>query len=87
MTDTTTLEEPFLTIQRIIAQVAKTSPEAVVLANPVTGLTNVDSIVMLEIVARVELELGIEIDEEQLFAISTVGDFVDVCRELTAARA
>ncbi|MEV4282916.1 acyl carrier protein [Actinoplanes xinjiangensis] len=87
MTDTTLLEEPFLTIQRIIAQVAKTSPQAVVLENPVTGITNVDSIVMLEIVARVELELGIEIDEEQLFAISTVGDFVAVCRDLTAARA
>jgi acyl carrier protein len=87
MTDTTLLEEPFLTIQRIIAQVAKTSPQAVVLENPVTGITNVDSIVMLEIVARVELALDIEIDEEQLFAISTVGDFVAVCRDLTTARA
>lgn len=87
MTDDGSTDTTFLTVQRIISEVAKIPPEAVKLENPVTGLANVDSIVLLEIVARTELALGIEIDEEQLFEISTVGDFVSACQKLTAAAA
>jgi len=79
--------EIFLVVQRVIATVAKIPPSAVKLENPVTGLANVDSIVLLEIVARTELELDIEIDEEELFNINTVGDFVAACQELTASNA
>lgn len=70
----------FETIQRIVSKVAKIPPEDIQLGNPVTGLTNVDSIVLLEIVALTELELGIDISEEELFAMTTVGDFVVLCR-------
>jgi acyl carrier protein len=87
MTDTNPHDEVFLTIQRIICRVAKVPPQAVRPENPVTGLANVDSILLLEIVARVELDLGIEIDEERLFEITTVGEFVATCRELTSAGA
>lgn len=80
-------DHTFLTIQRIISEVAKIPPSEIKLDNPVTGLVNVDSIVLLEIVARTELELGIDVDAEQLFDISTVGDFVTVCQELTSANA
>lgn len=86
MTDET--QDPtFQTIQRIISQVAKISPADVLLGNPVTGLTNVDSIVLLEIVAKTELTLDIEIDEAELFDIDTVSDFVRTCRRLVAAAA
>ena len=87
MTDNPPHDEVFLTVQRIICQVAKVSPEAVRPENPVTGLANVDSILMLEIVARTELDLGIEIDEQRLFEITTVEEFVAACRDLTSAGA
>jgi len=87
MSDVTSSDPIFLSIQQIIAKVAKIPPQAVVLENPVTGLTNVDSIVLLEIVARTELEFDIEIDEEELFSISTVADFVAACQKLTSAKA
>jgi acyl carrier protein len=75
----------FETVRRIISDVAKIPPSEVRPENAVTGLANVDSIVLLEIVARTELALGIEIDEEQLFEINTVGEFVAACRELVPA--
>lgn len=74
-------------IQRIISEVAKIPPEEIHPDNPVTGITNVDSILLLEIVALTELELGIEISEEDLFAANTVGDFVEICRRLTSQTA
>jgi acyl carrier protein len=77
MTDTT-----FESIRDIICRVAKIEPSDVRPENPVTGLVNVDSIVLLEIVARTELEFGIDIDETDLFEISTVADFVAVCSRL-----
>jgi acyl carrier protein len=71
------------TIMRIVAKVAKISPDEIRPENPVTGITNVDSILLLEIVALTELELGIEIPEEVLFAMTTVAEFVAVCQRLT----
>ncbi len=72
------------TIRRIVAQVAKISADEINPDHPVTGITNVDSILLLEIVAHAELELGIEISEEELFAANTVGDFVAICRRLAS---
>jgi acyl carrier protein len=74
------------TIQRTISEVAKIPQAEIRLENPVTGLVNVDSIVLMEIVARTELALDIEIDEELLFSIDTVGDFVAECQRLVADR-
>ena len=60
--DFRTEPDPVLeTIMRIVAKVAKISPDELRPENPVTGITNVDSILLLEIVALSELELGIEI--------------------------
>lgn len=75
-------DQTFESIRDIICRVAKIEPTEVRPENPVTGLVNVDSIVLLEIVARTELELGIDIDEAELFEISTVADFVEACRRL-----
>ncbi len=77
----------FSTVAGIIAKVAKIPLEQVKSENSVTGLTNVDSIVLLEIVATTEIALDIEIDEEELFKIDTVGDFVTACRRLTSVEA
>lgn len=76
----------FESIRDVICKVTKLPPEAVLRENPVTGLQNVDSIVLLEIVARVEVTLDITIDEQVLFEIQTVGDFVRVCTQLVADR-
>jgi acyl carrier protein len=83
---TATTDPIFDLIRGVICKVTKLPPEAVLLANPVTGLQNVDSIVLLEIVARVEVSLDISIDEQLLFEIQTVGDYVEVCRRLVAER-
>ncbi|MGA8116432.1 MAG: acyl carrier protein [Actinocatenispora sp.] len=82
----TEVDPVFTTVSEIIAKVAKIPLEQVKAENSVTGLTNVDSIVLLEIVATTEIALNIEIDEEELFKIDTVGDFVAVCRQLTPAQ-
>ncbi|GAA4054752.1 acyl carrier protein [Actinomadura miaoliensis] len=74
------------TIQRVVSEVAKIPASELRLDGPVTGLVNVDSIVLMEIVARAELALDIEIDEELLFSIDTVGDFVAECQRLVADR-
>ena len=74
----------FTAVRDIIAKVAKVAPEDIRPENPVTGLTNVDSIVLLEIVALTEAELDIEISEEELFRMSTVGDFAATCRQLVS---
>ncbi|MEU2022451.1 acyl carrier protein [Streptomyces sp. NPDC016469] len=73
------------TIQRIITEVARIEPEELRLDSPVTGVKNVDSILLLEIVVRAEVELGIEIDEQDLFDIDTVRDFVAFCHKATVA--
>jgi len=86
VTDLTSTDDVFSRVRRVIATVAKIPEEEVKPANPVTGLANVDSIVLLEIVARTEIELDIEIDEEPLFNIATVGEFVSVCEELVQDR-
>jgi acyl carrier protein len=76
----------FDTVRRVIALVAKVPVEQVALDSPVSGLQNVDSIVLLEIIARVETLLEIDIDEEALFNLSTVHDFVSLCHQQVLAR-
>jgi acyl carrier protein len=83
----TSTDSTFALIRDVICKATKLPPEAVKLDNPVTGLQNVDSIVLLEIVARVEITLGITIDEQLLFEIQTVGDFASVCDRLIAETA
>ena len=80
------MQKTFETIRGVIALVAKVPAEQVVLDSPVSGLQNVDSIVLLEIIARVENLLDIDIDEEALFEMRSVGDFVKVCHQLVSAR-
>lgn len=76
----------FDTVRKVIALVAKVPVEQVALDSPVSGLQNVDSIVLLEIIARVETLLEIDIDEEALFNLSTVRDFVSLCHQQVLAR-
>lgn len=84
-TESAPIEDPvFRTIRDVISEVTRLEPEEISPENPVTGLRNVDSIVLLEIVVKAEVALGIEIDEMELFDIDTVADFVTVCRRLTA---
>jgi acyl carrier protein len=87
MSIATATDPTFDLIRGVISKATKLPPEVVLRENPVTGLANVDSIVLLEIVARVEVALGIDIDEQLLFDIQTVGDFVDVCKRLGAGGA
>ncbi|BBC30431.1 hypothetical protein SGFS_017250 [Streptomyces graminofaciens] len=75
----------FDTVCGVISRIAKVPPETVRADAPVSGLQNVDSIVLLEIIVTVENELDIEIDEAELFEIDTVGEFVAACRRLVAA--
>lgn len=75
------MQATFETIRGVIALVAKVPKEQVALDSPVSGLQNVDSIVLLEIIARVESLLDIDIDEEALFEIRSVSDFVEVCHQ------
>lgn len=72
------------TIQKVISEVARIEPAEIQLDSPVTGLRNVDSILLLEIVVRTENELDIEIDEQDLFDINTVRDFAAFCRRTAA---
>ncbi|MEU1181201.1 acyl carrier protein [Streptomyces sp. NPDC005820] len=82
---TGTEDKIFDTLREVITRIAKVPPETVVPDAPVSGLQNVDSIVLLEIVVTMENELGIEIDEEELFDIDTVGQFVAACRRIVEA--
>jgi acyl carrier protein len=86
MTAQKDMEATFETIRGVIALVAKVPLEQVALDSPVSGLQNVDSIVLLEIIARVENLLDIDIDEEVLFEMRSVEDFVTVCHQLVSAR-
>jgi acyl carrier protein len=86
MTANNDMQTTFDTIRGVIALVAKVPREQVALDSPVSGLQNVDSIVLLEIIARVENLLDIDIDEEALFEMRSVGDFVTVCHQLVSAR-
>ncbi|MFI2369832.1 acyl carrier protein [Streptomyces sp. NPDC018833] len=79
-----TPDQVLLAIQKVISEVAKIEPAEIQLDSPVTGLRNVDSILLLEILVRTEMELGIEIDEQDLFDINTVRDFAAFCRKATA---
>lgn len=46
-----------------------------------------DSIDLIEVVNRVERDFGIQIEEQQLYDVETVGEFVDLIdRELAKAR-
>ncbi|MEZ5142157.1 MAG: acyl carrier protein [Acidimicrobiales bacterium] len=46
-----------------------------------------DSIDLIEVVNRVERDFGIQIEEQQLYDVETVGQFVDLIdRELAKAR-
>ncbi|MEV8597882.1 acyl carrier protein [Streptomyces sp. NPDC052012] len=76
-----TQDHIWLTVQKAISEVARIEPAEIRLDSPVTGLRNVDSILLLEILVRVEAELGIEIDEQELFDINTVRDFAAYCRK------
>ncbi|MFL5350897.1 MAG: acyl carrier protein [Hyalangium sp.] len=79
-------EQTFQKIQEAICRVAKIPREMVTEQSPVSGVTNVDSIMLLEIITTVEVLLKIDIDEETLFELRTVKDFVEVChRQLATA--
>ncbi len=80
----TTREQALATIRGVIVAVGRLSPDEVIESSPVTGLANVDSIMLLEIVAKVELAMDIDIDEETLFELKTVKDFVDACHRLAS---
>jgi acyl carrier protein len=85
MTAQQDMQSTFETIRKVIALVAKVPVEQVALDSPVSGLQNVDSIVLLEIIARVETLLDIDIDEEVLFELHSVSDFVAVCHQQVLA--
>lgn len=77
----------FETIRGVIALVVQVPAEEVVISSQVSALEGVDSLVFLEIVARVENLLDIDLDQDVLFEVRTVGDFVAVChQQLLAAR-
>jgi acyl carrier protein len=77
----------FEAIRGVIALVLQVPAEHVGLGSPVSALEGVDSLVLLEITARVENVLDIDLDQDVLFEVRTVGDFVAVChQQLLAAR-
>jgi acyl carrier protein len=87
MTAQQDMQAVFEAIRGVIALVIQVPVEQVTLASPVSALHGVDSIVLLEIIARVENVLDIDIDQDVLFEVRTVSDFVAVChQQLLAAR-
>jgi acyl carrier protein len=85
MTAQQDMQSTFETIRKVIALVAKVPAEQVRLDSPVSELQGFDSIVRLEIIARVETLLDIDIDEEVLFELRSVSDFVALCHQQVLA--
>jgi acyl carrier protein len=77
-----TRDDVFRKIRQVTSEVIKVPQEEIVPDGKVTALRNVNSIALLEIVAKVEIYFGIDLDEESLFQIDTLNDFVDSCMGL-----
>lgn len=80
------MEEIRTSVRRIIADTLAVTEEAVESSDSLQQLPGVDSIKVLRIITKVEARYGVELDEQLVFNIKTLGELCTQVAELRAAK-
>lgn len=83
---TMTKDEVFSLIQGRLAELIECDPETIKLDTRLEEDLEADSLDLVELAMSLEEELSLEIPDEELEGIRTVGDAVDFVAERVAAR-
>jgi acyl carrier protein len=70
-------ENTFERVQKVVCEELSVSPEQVTLEASFTDDLNADSLAVVELVMRLEEEFSIEIPDEDVEGLKTVGDAVN----------
>lgn len=70
------------TIRGFVCQELKVTPDQVADTTDILELSGSESIKLLRIVARIERQYDIELEDEQVFGVRTVQQMVDVVQKL-----
>ena len=81
-----TKDEVFTLIQGRLAELIECDPETIKLETRLEEDLEADSLDLVELAMSLEEELSLEIPDEELEGIRTVGDAVDFVAERVAAR-
>jgi acyl carrier protein len=81
-----TKDEVFSLIQGRLAELIECDPESIKLETRLEEDLEADSLDLVELAMSLEEELSLEIPDEELEGIRTVGDAVDFVAERVAAR-
>ncbi len=83
---TLTKDQVFTLIQGRLAELIECDPETIKLSTRLEEDLEADSLDLVELAMSLEEELSLEIPDEELEGIRTVGDAVDFVAERVAAR-
>jgi acyl carrier protein len=70
------------TIRGFVCQELKVTPDQVADTTDILELSGSESIKLLRIVARIERQYDIELEDEQVFGVRTIQQMVDVVHKL-----
>lgn len=87
MTTATTLDDITTTLTRIVAVELAVPVESVAPDTDLRTIEGADSVKVLRVIAKIEREYDVELEDEDVFAVSSVGEVADVVFKATEARA
>lgn len=78
-------EDSFAWVRQRFADVLELDPAEITRASRFADDLDADSIDLIEVVNKAESELGVSVNEEQLYDLETVGELVDLIDTTRAA--
>ncbi|GAA1854364.1 hypothetical protein GCM10009836_38040 [Pseudonocardia ailaonensis] len=69
------------TVRGIVAEVLAVPADALSLDTDLRGVEGADSIKVLRMIARIEREFDVELEDEDVFGVSTIAEVSDVVRK------
>jgi acyl carrier protein len=80
-TENTGISDITETVRAIVAEVLAVSAAELALDTDLRGVEGADSIKVLRMIARIEREFDVELEDEDVFGVSTIAEVADVVRK------
>jgi acyl carrier protein len=80
-TENTGISDITETVRAIVAEVLAVPAAELALDTDLRGVEGADSIKVLRMIARIEREFDVELEDEDVFGVSTIAEVADVVRK------
>ena len=80
-TENTGISDITETVRAIVAEVLAVSAAELALDTDLRGVEGADSIKVLRMIARIAREFDVELEDEDVFGVSTIAEVADVVRK------